>query len=198
MCQYQSPAPFFPPSPHCSTPHIWLHPVNHASQIAPWSQSTLKWWKWIKLITDSQRESWPNSKSYVWPTSRSSLSRALWWGDLVWFTLPFSSNLHQSTTPTDTPTSPVLNASWVVRHPTTFIQVVGEFLVVGSGPGVSQTVVPGVDYVAIAINQTSCWFFFFFMKHPIVTRWNQLFLTLARPPGGAFLLPLSILPTYLY
>lgn len=48
-------------SPHTSG----LHPVNHGPQIAPWSQSTLKWWKWIKLITDSQCESWPRIKSCV-------------------------------------------------------------------------------------------------------------------------------------
>lgn len=64
--QHQCPATFCPLS-HSPTPH--LHPVNHASQIAPWSQSTLKWWKWIKLITDSQRESWPGIKSCVWPSA---------------------------------------------------------------------------------------------------------------------------------
>lgn len=43
------------------------------SQIAPWLQSTLKWWKWIKLITDSQRESLLDIKSCVWPADvRSS------------------------------------------------------------------------------------------------------------------------------
>lgn len=42
---------------------IWLHSVNHTSQIAPWSQSTHKWLKWIKLITDSHCESWQGIKS---------------------------------------------------------------------------------------------------------------------------------------
>lgn len=57
---------FYPTLPHS---HLWLHPVNHTSQIAPWLQSTLKWWKWIKLITDSQRESWAAIKSCVWPAA---------------------------------------------------------------------------------------------------------------------------------
>lgn len=51
LCPVLSPLP----SKHLS--------VNHASQIAPWLQSTLKWWKWIKLITDSHCESWQDIKS---------------------------------------------------------------------------------------------------------------------------------------
>lgn len=49
------------------------------SQIAPWLQSTLKWWKWIKLVTDSQRESLPDIKSCAWPADVQSSCHALWW-----------------------------------------------------------------------------------------------------------------------
>lgn len=98
------------------TSHIWLHSVNHASQIAPWSPSTLKWWKWIKLITDSHRESWQGIKSFHW-SAAAHPSAAFYDGEnLVGFPSPFCTNLHQSTTPTDTATSPILNAPCDFRH----------------------------------------------------------------------------------
>lgn len=68
--------------PSLSHPHalrIELRSVNHASRIAPWSQSTLKWWKWIKLITDSHCESWQGIKSCPHPPPAVAHSSAVFY-----------------------------------------------------------------------------------------------------------------------
>lgn len=112
---------------HSPTPQIQLHSVNHASQIAPWSQSTLKWWKWIKLITDSQRESWQDIKSCVWPAAAHP-SAMLYdggaWSGSHRLSAPISINPPHLQTP-----RPLFffNAPSVVRHLTAFIQVVWTF-----------------------------------------------------------------------
>lgn len=79
-----------------------VHPFNHSAQ-GLWLLLTLRWWKWIKVITDSQQESWADIKKLDLIAFYTS-SCVLWCGDPLLFSLQF---FHRSThTPTQRPTVP--------------------------------------------------------------------------------------------
>lgn len=163
----QCPAHFCPPLSRFPTPHIWLCSVNHASQIVPWSQSTLKWWKWIKLITDSQCESWRGIKSCVWPTAAHP-SAVLYDGEnLVRFPSPFTSQSPSIHHTYRHPHFPYSECTLCCQTCNCFYPSGGRVFSCGVwATGVIEVLVSGVANVVVVINQTS-YYFLFLIKHPL-------------------------------